>query len=531
MADEDAQVCLLCGEPAGQSCGNCGRAYYCSRDHQKTHWKEHKQQCQPFKEVTSQHAGRYLVATRTISAGQLLLQESPLVVGPPATSHLVCLGCHDLLDGKWQEPPFRCVGCSWPLCSICSKGVASNLHSAVECQVLSQDTKRIGVPLRKGETPRYDTVLVLRCLLFNLSNPDAWRCILDLESHTQKRIEEQEPHQVAVVRYLTEVCKVKEGEADGQEVGVEMVHRVRGAILANAIKTRGPEGTTLRGLYPTISRLNHSCVGNVTLRSDKNGTIFVHAAVPIDKDEPLLFSYEPSMAPLWERQANLKDVYCFSCSCRRCSDVTELGTHFSSLRCPDCRQSFLEAQGPLSIEHSWICPTCNTSRSTADLKEFSEEWLAKYSSIQGSLKQISFVVEKTREVFHPESHVYLHVVQNALRSLASNRKSDALQMKKKLWTVVLDLINVLEPGCTRRRGIILYEVGSITVAAALAEKKAGGTLDHLQFRNHLLQALDLQREAVQILTLEPPESLEAHWQLRALDEVKKIDKYLEKLKD
>ena len=40
--------CALCGALADKRCSRCGQVVYCSRDHQKIHWKEiHKKQCKP----------------------------------------------------------------------------------------------------------------------------------------------------------------------------------------------------------------------------------------------------------------------------------------------------------------------------------------------------------------------------------------------------------------------------------------------------------------------------------------------------
>ena len=38
--------------------------------------------------------GRYLVATKNIDEGELILNESPMVVGPRQLTKPVCLGCH-----------------------------------------------------------------------------------------------------------------------------------------------------------------------------------------------------------------------------------------------------------------------------------------------------------------------------------------------------------------------------------------------------------------------------------------------------
>lgn len=41
--------------------------------------------------------GRYLIATRQIKAGEVILKENPCVIGPKIASFPICLGCHQFL--------------------------------------------------------------------------------------------------------------------------------------------------------------------------------------------------------------------------------------------------------------------------------------------------------------------------------------------------------------------------------------------------------------------------------------------------
>lgn len=37
--------CGLCSDPASFRCSKCNNIYYCCQAHQKSHWKEHKEEC------------------------------------------------------------------------------------------------------------------------------------------------------------------------------------------------------------------------------------------------------------------------------------------------------------------------------------------------------------------------------------------------------------------------------------------------------------------------------------------------------
>lgn len=37
--------CEICGVAANNKCGACSLVVYCSKEHQKAHWKKHKNEC------------------------------------------------------------------------------------------------------------------------------------------------------------------------------------------------------------------------------------------------------------------------------------------------------------------------------------------------------------------------------------------------------------------------------------------------------------------------------------------------------
>ncbi len=98
--------CVVCGHLARTFCSSCKHVFYCSREHQRSHWRTHKEDCVamgrlPYRVERDDVLGRHLVATRDIPAGTLILNELPIVVGPRQLSKPVCLGCHkELKDEK-----------------------------------------------------------------------------------------------------------------------------------------------------------------------------------------------------------------------------------------------------------------------------------------------------------------------------------------------------------------------------------------------------------------------------------------------
>ncbi|XP_061816790.1 egl nine homolog 1 isoform X2 [Nerophis lumbriciformis] len=53
--DRDRQYCELCGKMENLlKCGRCRSSFYCSKEHQKQHWKEHKRSCKEAEKTQTQ---------------------------------------------------------------------------------------------------------------------------------------------------------------------------------------------------------------------------------------------------------------------------------------------------------------------------------------------------------------------------------------------------------------------------------------------------------------------------------------------
>ena len=70
--------CKITPKESLKSCV-CGKVSYCSKDCQVKDWKAHKQSCPPYVIRESPGKGRGLFATRKIKAGQVILEEYPLM--------------------------------------------------------------------------------------------------------------------------------------------------------------------------------------------------------------------------------------------------------------------------------------------------------------------------------------------------------------------------------------------------------------------------------------------------------------------
>merc|ERR1712150_287543 len=74
--------CIFCAKPSQSllQCSGCGSVQYCDKTCQRSHWKNHKRDCKPYRvcEIAGKNKG--IVATRTIKQGQVILRDQPLLI-------------------------------------------------------------------------------------------------------------------------------------------------------------------------------------------------------------------------------------------------------------------------------------------------------------------------------------------------------------------------------------------------------------------------------------------------------------------
>lgn len=83
--------------------------------------------------------------------------------------------------------------------------------------------------------------------------------------------------------------------------------------------------------------------------------------MPIKKGEPITTQYLDITRATIERRAHLLDLYLFACNCKRCTDPTELGTFYSSIKCSKCSpgKGYFSSTEPLKgADAVWECDGC-----------------------------------------------------------------------------------------------------------------------------------------------------------------------------
>ena len=332
------------------------------------------------------------------------------------------------------------------MCSTECSNNPNNFHQKEECTVLSRDIKNIGVPYQNGETPRYDIILVLRCVLLFYTNFKSWSQLYKMESHWQKRKEEADPYHMATVRYLTEVCKM--------DVDPDVIHHVRGAIITNCYETKTASGDSIRGVYPLMGRVNHSCVQNVCMTSNEKGEMTLRASSDLSADTPLYVSYIGTSEPIWERINYTKKMHYFNCQCDRCADSTEFGTYYSNPKCQKCK-TLMHCKSLNNDNLVWDCSKCHMLKNQSDLNKEILNWQLLINDFDNkSLQDITDLLKKIENDFHKQHFLYVKAAQKAIKLMEKDYSIEALTLKERLWKLILEITHKFDPGQCRKRGML-----------------------------------------------------------------------------
>ncbi|KAE8741891.1 hypothetical protein FOCC_FOCC012543, partial [Frankliniella occidentalis] len=467
----------------------------------------------------------YLVATKDIAAGELIVREEALVVGPCQNAKPVCLGCLKQFDG---EHYIRCMGCQWPLCCPTCPGLerddkaggqAVRLgHTDEECAALSAagPSGRRVVDLR-ARTPLYNVIVPLRILLLEKQDPARWKAIHKMQS--QDDVRRQIP-----------------GVWQANQLGV-----------VNAFEV----GDGLRALYGVAFLLAHDCTPNTSHSDDELRALSLRASVPIPKGHAITLSYAYTIQGTLKRREHLKESKFFDCCCSRCSDPTELGSMCSALVCPRCGRPSVLPTDPLQADAPWRCvpprleprpgakqeqPCPGYEMTAKEVKEFLDNHarprdrnsdfrtdlnapLCRLTDESEALDHNDVVglegfLVKHAARLHPNHFLLLGAkhslsqVYGKVQGYLIHQLPDALlERKLTICRDILSIFDLLEPGVSRLRGITLYEMHAPIMILTTRQFEANA-ISRKDLRTRLREVASCLEQAAHILCLEPESSSE-----------------------
>ncbi|KAL1497859.1 hypothetical protein ABEB36_008743 [Hypothenemus hampei] len=403
----------------------------------------------------------YLVATRDIKPGEIIIQEPPLLIGPSQVTVPICLGCNKAIDVEKFKP---CSKCGWPVCdSTCEKSP----NHIPDCQYTVSKGSKVTISTFGSIHPYYQCITVLRCLYQKQFLPDIWNKINVLQSRCSERksTSEYEKDRISIAQFILRFFKLK------HIFNEEEVLRICGIVKVNAHEVPLTTPPYL-ALYETSSTLTHSCSPNCNKTFTKNGSLIIKAGTHIKKGEQLFLCYTD---PLWgtmDRRRHLYETKFFWCSCKRCSDSTEFFTYFNAVRCQssDCSGYLLP---PTFLEQSinrklpnWICNKCSCVNSSNHVQEILDRIGLDFKELpeKDIAAAINFLT--IYEKYLHNNHYYLTKVKYTLSQLIGHEhetnlpqiSDENLARKAKFCQNIVNLLNILAPGESRKKGLILFEL-------------------------------------------------------------------------
>lgn len=113
----------------------------------------------------------------------------------------------------------------------------------------------------------------------------------------------------------------------------------------------------------------------------------MRAAIKLEKGQEILISYTHTLAPTLFRRMHLRECKYFDCTCPRCADPTELGTHLSTLKCSKCDNGVVISTNSLDDSAEWKCTHC-------EFKTKGESVLTAFRVIQKEIDELDIHAEE-----------------------------------------------------------------------------------------------------------------------------------------
>ncbi|XP_053964507.1 SET and MYND domain-containing protein 4 [Anastrepha ludens] len=336
--------------------------------------------------------GRFARAATDITVGEEILVEKPFVavlLEKFAKTH--CDNCFIR-----TAVPVACPKCADVLyCSEECQSKASSTYHRYECGILptiwcSGASINCHMALRVLANKSLDYFLNIKqdiekeltiAEILKLPSDD-YRRVSHLERHEKTRLPSNFFQHTLMARFLTK-CLAEAGYF-GATPKAEDLNTIGGIILRtlqfiqfnthevaelHAKKADGNEKTVFigGGLYPTLALFNHSCDPGV-VRYYRGTTIHVNTIRPIEAGLQIAENYGPiyTQEGREKRQAQLKDLYWFDCTCDPCLEnwptFEQLPTDVIRFRCDGPKQCRAIIEVPATCNDFMIkCVTCGES--------------------------------------------------------------------------------------------------------------------------------------------------------------------------
>ncbi|KAG7208616.1 hypothetical protein KM043_014823 [Ampulex compressa] len=489
-----------------------------------------------YKIAHSEKLGRYMVAGRNLAEGEVILRENPIVVGPTIyNGNYFCFACLRLLPVPATGIPYACSKCRVAtLCnSACEEG--SSNHTAYECRAFQSNATLSASRISEI----INILLPLRLWLVKEHEPTKWKKIESLEAHVNERRDTE----VWREREILTIDAMKALHLIPEDGTSEIMQHLCGILDVNTFELRSPGGFSklpLRGLYIEASIMAHDCIRNTHLTLDDSFQLTIYASRPIKEGDPILFNYTSSLLGTADRREHLRKGKYFECECTLCKDPYELGSNMSTILCPRCKKGLIAMQDPLAInpyarESRWRCNMCRQffgGRLINATVCISKTLIDQVD--ESSMKDLEALVKKLSRSLHSNHFLLLSLKQKLL--LAYRKEVTSVNPPRKIVQRMLDMckevydvLEIVEPGISRLKGIMLYEMHLPLVLLA-NRAYAAREISSVEWSCRVEEAASTLKKGVKMLLLEPAATPEGQLAKCALQQLKELNQNITDVK-
>ncbi|XP_034245951.1 SET domain-containing protein SmydA-8-like [Thrips palmi] len=472
--------CAVCGK-SGLPCARCRVHYYCSKEHQKEHWPQHKPGCGSIGLVNG-----VVVATKCIPAGTVIMREVPTLTFPssPWTYHALkikwmCSACY--ANMTWMKSAYQCTRCGLP---VCDDQCSQSTNHQVECQIMQRAKYKVSeVDLRGPQNFFFGAVVAtLRIAAAFRGNPLLQH--LDREWNFEIEGYKRVPSATSMIRGNHKACSTVASllRRTVKEFSEDDLKRAARISFMYGEEMEGPSperfiGVTKqrygRHLYLGMQLRKHSCYPNTGDRcmAPETAEHVVVTTRNISAGECITKNHQGVdwLDETMQRRTLIFTRWGFVCDCERCSDPTEMGMYVGSPCCVVCarkgRQSYLV---PVVKDHSqWRCEGCNKKMTEAQVQCLTLDVEKKMDKLHGSPpdKLLKFIASQLhpRGPLHPTHGLVLRAKDYIRAYIYENRADEyASESEIDTWEVVIrDLLRAMDrllPGTSEARIMALLEL-------------------------------------------------------------------------
>jgi len=508
--------CFLCGITTEHVCPDCGvDACPLHIQFHQARGSQHSTlglstKCLPFRVIWKEGVGRCVIATKDIQPLQLILQDKPVVLGPNYETQAVCVQCLGSVNGEYP-----CEKCNLLFCTEQCRQVYNDQISVTdsklavktpagheaECSVLQGLERPLNVTQCTPGSVAYEYgfITVARLLALRDCDPEAWNRLQYLMDHREDRMKEEQywrMFQVNVVDFMRKRCGLKDKYTD------EEIHWAIGVARVNAANVDRPhmsaQGTSGKAIYPTFSYLSHSCMSNARYNIHPDDSMDLIAQVPIRKGDEITIQYISFLFGNYRRRRDIKNCWMFECGCKRCQDPTELNTYLSALSCRKCEGTVLPKSSVLN-EPVWMCIECGEEVTSNYVDEiFTQLESEMYEIYEVDVEKYEATLEKYKKHLHKNHFQMLLLERNLAAALKTAKTVEQMERRVQLNQHFYDVFSVVDPGYSKWKGGILYEMcrGKLLLADIKYSKKE---IDHNEFTGVIKNCIEDLNDVLAIL--------------------------------